>query len=97
MASDKNYQIPYGVCEINKAGRLKSVKEKPTFNFLINIGIYIFNKKILKIIPNNKYFDANQLINLAKKKRFKIGVFPVSDSDWKDTGSWSELNKININ
>lgn len=96
VASEKRFEIPYGVCKIFNEGTLKSVEEKPSFDFLVNIGIYIINKKIINLVPKNKLFNANELINRAKKKGFKVGVFPVSESNWQDTGQWSEFSKIKL-
>ena len=33
ISSLKNYSIPYGVCELDKSGDLKNIKEKPELNF----------------------------------------------------------------
>ena len=97
VASDKKYIIPYGVCNISKNGRLIKVQEKPSLDFLVNIGIYLLNKKVLKLISKNKACDTNQLINLARKKGFKVGVFHVSDTNWSDIGQWSEFSKLENN
>ena len=96
VASDKKYDIPYGVCEISKDGTLKNISEKPSYDFFISIGFYLFSKKVLDIIPKNKHFDANQLIASAKKKRFKIGIFPIRDDNWSDVGQWSEFKSIKL-
>ena len=50
-------------------------------------------KNVLKIIPKNKKFDFTELIMIAKKNKFKIGVFPINDSNWLDVGQWSEYKK----
>lgn len=96
VASEKRFEVPYGVCKISKGGKLNSVDEKPNFDFLVNIGIYMFKNKVLNLIPKNKVYDANELINHAKKKGYKIGVFPISEGDWQDTGQWSEFTKIKL-
>ena len=33
---------------------------------------------------------------LAKKKGYKIGIFPISDEDWADIGQWSEFKSLNL-
>tara|TARA_Y100000816_G_C26061740_1_gene557576 strand:- start:829 stop:1491 length:663 start_codon:yes stop_codon:yes gene_type:complete len=96
VASEKRFEIPYGVCKIFNEGKLKSVEEKPSFDFLVNIGVYIVNKKVINLIPKNKFYNANELINRSKKKGLKVGVFPVSENNWKDTGQWSEFSKIKL-
>ena len=70
--------------------------EKPSKRYLVNTGLYIVNPKILNLINKNKYLDFNELINKAKKKKYKIGLFPIEDNTWSDVGQWSELKKISI-
>ena len=100
VASAKEFEVPYGVCEITKKGLLSSIKEKPVYNFLANTGLYLINKKVLKLIPKNKNYDMNHLITNVRKKKGKIGVFPVDEKSWFDIGQWKEyhktLKKINL-
>lgn len=93
IASAKEYTIPYGICKTGKFGKLKSLVEKPKINFLANSGGYVVKPNVLKIIPKNKKFDFTELIMIAKKNKFKIGVFPINDSNWLDVGQWSEYKK----
>lgn len=90
VVSCRHYVIPYGVCEINKGGTLKKINEKPEYDFLINTGMYVVSSKLLKLIPKNKFYDFTDLIEKAKKRRFKIGVFPISEHAWTDIGQWDE-------
>lgn len=97
IASAKEFTIPYGICKTGKFGRLNSLKEKPKVNFLANSGVYIAKPNVLKMIPKNKKFDFTDLITVAKKNKFKIGVFPINDNDWLDVGQWPEyLKTINL-
>ena len=72
VASAKNYEIPYGVCKIDKGGNLSNIEEKPKFNFLANTGLYIINSEIFKLIPKNKKFDMTDLIKKTKLKKKKL-------------------------
>ena len=64
-------------------------------------GIYLVNPRALKLIPKNKKFDFPELISLVKKKKYKVGVFPIDDNSWFDVGQWEEyrktINKMKIN
>ena len=93
VASTKKFTIPYGICEMNKQGSLSKIQEKPNKYFLINIGIYCLNGKLLKLIPKNKSYSFINLINDAKRNKFKIGIFPVSNKSWKDIGQWEAYNR----
>ena len=41
--------------------------------------------------------DMDQLIKIAKGKKKKIGVYPISETNWYDVGEWSEYNKLIFN
>ena len=86
-------KINYGVCKVNKNNDLKNIQEKPNFNFLLNTGFYVMNKKVLKNIPSNKYFNSTDLINTCVTKKLKIGIYPIASSKWKDVGNWDDYNK----
>ncbi len=93
VASMRHYKIPYGVCNLDNAGKLNNIDEKPEYDFLVNTGVYIVQSSLLKLIPKDIYFDMTDLISKAKKNNFKVGVFPISQESWFDIGQWSEYNK----
>ncbi len=90
VASLRKYVIPYGVCEINKDYSLKDLNEKPFYDLLVNTGLYLIKKEIVKIIPINKKYDMNKFISDLKKNNKKIGIYPIDSESWIDVGQWSE-------
>ena len=94
VVSQKQLANPYGVCKKDKKNNFVKIVEKPTTNHLINVGIYLINSDIIKYIPRNKEFNATDLINLAKTKNKRIGIFPVSDDCWSDLGQWNQYNNF---
>ncbi len=94
VVSNKNFSIPYGVCTLNKNGIFTGIEEKPKYSFFVNIGLYLINPKVLRFIPNNKFFHMTDLIRVIKKKRFTVGMYPIQDEDWIDVGQWSEYKKV---
>lgn len=93
VSSMMNFKIPYGVCEIDNGGSLLELKEKPESNLLISTGMYILNKSAINLIPDNTFFHMTQLIELVKDNDGKVGVYPISEKSWNDTGEWKEYNK----
>ncbi|MCD4819041.1 MAG: nucleotidyltransferase family protein [Candidatus Cloacimonetes bacterium] len=93
VASMQNYIIPYGVCEIENGGDLKSITEKPQYDFLVNTGMYILNLDVIKYIPENKVFHITHLIERLKEEGLKIGVYPVSEDSYIDVGQWKEYKQ----
>ena len=86
-------KINYGVCRTDKKDKLKTIEEKPDLSFLINTGFYVMNKKILKKIPRNEYFDTTDLIKNCVKSKIKIGIYPIDTSKWTDVGNWEDYKK----
>ncbi len=79
------YQNPYGVVK-SQNNLFKAFEEKPSIDFKINAGIYIFSSKIIKYIKKYKFKNIEELVNHLKKKNEKISLFPIYEN-WLDLGS----------
>jgi dTDP-glucose pyrophosphorylase/tetrahydromethanopterin S-methyltransferase subunit G len=93
VASLKDYNIPYGVCELEKGGCLARIKEKPQYSFLINTGMYVVRRDRLDLIPEEAKCDMTDFIEEIKRAGGRIGVFPIGENAWTDTGEWTEYRK----
>ena len=93
VASAKQYNIPYGICELNGKGSLKRIQEKPEYSFLVNTGLYVLNPSVIDLIPDNGLFHITHLMDKVKKNNGTIGVYPVSEKAWIDVGQWTEYRK----
>ncbi len=77
--------VPYGIFELD--GRsIKGIKEKPSFNFYANAGIYLLKKKVLDNIPNDTFFNATDLIEKLVSMGENVIRFPL-------TGYWIDIGK----
>lgn len=94
VSSMKNFIVPYGVCEIEKRGILKGIKEKPEFDFFVNTGMYILDKAVLEDIPKNKFYNMTDLIGDYLKKGERIGAYPISEKSWLDMGQFEVLQEM---
>jgi dTDP-glucose pyrophosphorylase len=93
VASLKDYNIPYGVCELEKGGSLARITEKPQYSFLVNTGMYVVRRDRLNLIPEQSRCDMTDFIEKLKNAGGSIGVFPIGGSAWIDTGEWAEYRK----
>ena len=93
VASTKEYVIPYGTCDLNSEGHLSHINEKPQYDFLINVGLYVINPDVLKLIPENRFYHITHLIEEAKSQGKKVGVYPIDDDAWIDVGQWAEYRE----
>lgn len=93
VGSMKHFTIPYGTCKIAKGGDLLAVREKPEYDFLVNTGMYIMEPAALKQIPDQAFMHMTELIAKCLKKKIKLGVYPISEKSWVDTGQWEQLQE----
>lgn len=93
VAALKTFEFPYGACKVNKKGELTHIIEKPKYSNFSNVGLYLFKKKVLKLIKKNELMNMDKLINIAKSKKLKIGVFPINTDNWIDVGEWDKYKQ----
>ena len=93
VASLKDYKIPYGVCELEKGGALARITEKPQYSFLVNTGMYVVRRDRLGLIAENERCDMTDFMKRIKDAGGRIGVFPIGENAWIDTGEWTEYRK----
>ena len=84
----KKHTFDYGVCDLDKNGKLVKINEKPKFNFFINTGFYLLDTKILTMIKKNKKYDMDKFIKLLINKKKNISTSTIMDSEFVDIGQW---------
>lgn len=84
--------LPYGILDKNSDHEVRSIKEKPSYTHYINTGIYLMRKDVLDYIPQNKAFDAVDLIDAAMKNNAKVAAFTLLDY-WIDIGQIDDYYK----
>lgn len=93
VASMKHIKIPYGVCKLTVDGSLDVIEEKPEFDYLVSTGMYILKSDIIQEIPDNKTFHMTDLIEKIRQENRRVGIYPISENAWIDTGEWVEYKK----
>ena len=88
-----NYRVPYGICEIANEGKLVNLKEKPEYSYLVSTGMYVIRKTALGHIPHDEFFNMTDLIASVRDSGGSVGVYPISEKSWMDTGEWHEYKK----
>lgn len=93
VAAIKTFFIPYGTIITGRNGLFESIEEKPTLSFKINTGLYILEPSLLNDIPDD-FFHITHLMEKLKVQGRRVGVYPISQNDWKDMGDWNEYLKM---
>lgn len=83
--------VPYGIFE-TEGRNIIGLKEKPTYNYYANAGIYLVKKKVLNLIPDDTFFNATDLIEELISKKMKVIRFSITGY-WLDIGKHEEYNK----
>lgn len=84
-------KIPYAVLETNNKNVI-SFKEKPTYTYYSNGGIYLMKKSVLNLIPKDTFFNATDLMETLINKGFKVISYPLRGY-WLDIGKHEDFNK----
>jgi NDP-sugar pyrophosphorylase family protein len=93
VAAVKTLSIPYGTIITGENGILESIEEKPTLSFKINTGLYILEPSLLNDIPD-EFYHITHLMEKLKTQGRRVGVYPISQNDWKDMGEWTEYLRM---
>ena len=93
VAAVKTFSIPYGTITTGENGILESIEEKPTLSFKINTGLYILESSLIDEIPD-EFYHITHLMEKLKSEGRRVGVYPISQNDWKDMGEWNEYLKM---
>lgn len=85
--------VPYAVLEVEDDGTIvKSLKEKPRYTYYSNAGIYIMKKKLLKMIPENEFYDITDLMDRVLEMNLKLITYPINGY-WLDVGKHEDFKK----
>ena len=84
--------LPYGVIETSKTGKVLKWNEKPEIKANINMGCYVMEPEVLSLIPKNKPYGMDDVIKKAMNRKKLVSSF-VSKKEFRDIGNKSSYNK----
>lgn len=83
--------VPYAVLETSN-GHVVSFKEKPTYTYYSNGGIYLMKKEVTQFIPQESFYNATDLMELLIQKGLKVHSYPLRGY-WLDIGRPEDFKK----
>ncbi len=81
----REVQISLGVMKVDSANRLVDYVEKPTYDFQVSMGAYVFSPEILQHISQGQYLDFPDLVKNLLRDGYVVSGFPF-DGYWLDIG-----------
>ena len=58
----REVNVDFGVLEPDADGRIRAFREKPTYPFEVSMGIYAFQREILRFVPEGRPFGFDELM-----------------------------------
>ena len=86
------FNVMYGVINTSNNGKVISWKEKPEFNANINMGCYVMEPEIFRLIPKNKSYGMDNVIRKVISKK-KLVSSIVSQNEFIDIGDKETYEK----
>ena len=84
--------VPFAILDLNKHKKVKALHEKPRYTYEANAGIYLLHQSILNLIPQQQFFNATDLIQLAIDNKENVSTFPIIGY-WTDVGRMEDFVK----
>jgi len=81
----RSVQITLGVMQVNPEYRLLDYIEKPTYDYQVSMGAYVFDPTVLGYITAGQYLDFPDLIKMLLRDNRYVAGYPF-DGYWLDIG-----------
>ncbi len=81
----RQVKIDLGVVQWDENHRIGGYIEKPTYDYTVSMGIYVFEPEVMKFIPHNMYLDFPELVLKMIAAGEKV-VGYAFDGYWMDLG-----------
>jgi dTDP-glucose pyrophosphorylase len=90
-STEYKVDVPFAVFE-TKEKKVIDFKEKPSYVYHSNAGIYILNRKLIDKIPKNQFYDITDLMDNLVKEGGKLVHNPIIGF-WIDIGKPSDYKQ----
>jgi NDP-sugar pyrophosphorylase family protein len=81
----RQVKIDLGVIDCDGGHRVKGYVEKPSFDYHVSMGVYVFDPGVLSYIPRGEYLDFPDLVCKLLAADERVLAFPF-DGYWRDLG-----------
>jgi len=82
---NRRVKIDLGVLKLTEENQVTGYIEKPSYDYQVSMGVYVFEPSVLKYIPQDQYFDFPTLILHLIEAGERVVGYPFSGY-WQDLG-----------
>lgn len=86
--------LPYGVIETSKNNKVVKWNEKPEIKVNINMGCYVMEPGVMSLIPKNKPYGMDSVINKVMNKKKLVSSF-IGKNGFIDIGNKETYERTN--
>lgn len=88
-------KIPYGYVTLRNNASIQRFEEKPTLSFMANAGVYVFERRLLDYVPENKTssLELETFPKLISNGEIVNSYF--ENAYWADVGSMTDFERVN--
>lgn len=91
----RKVKIDFGVLQMDGGTLITGILEKPTYEYLVSMGIYVFQPDVIRYIPKDQYLDFPDLIISLIAAGEKVAGYPF-DGYWQDLGRPDDYEQATI-
>ncbi|MBA7506731.1 UTP--glucose-1-phosphate uridylyltransferase [subsurface metagenome] len=88
----RKVDVDFGVIELNTDSEITNYIEKPNLEYLVSMGIYIFDTKVLSYIKPNEKLDFPDLVKKLLENNERVIGYPSNDY-WLDIGRYDDYQR----
>ncbi|HHY89472.1 MAG TPA: NTP transferase domain-containing protein [Chloroflexi bacterium] len=81
----RHVKVDLGVIQLNGGQIVQDYIEKPTYDFSVSMGIYVFEPRVLDYIPHGEYLDFPNLVHRLLDAGEKVVGYQF-EGYWQDLG-----------
>lgn len=81
----RKVKIDLGVIQWNGKPEINGYIEKPTYDYCVSMGVYVFEPRVLHYIPKGEYLDFPDLVKILIAAGEKVVGYEF-DGYWQDLG-----------
>lgn len=82
-------KIDYGLLHHDENNKLIKFEEKPNYDFLVSMGVYMVNRSVMKYIPQDTFFGFDHLMYKLLEVKHPATIYEF-DGFWLDIGRPSD-------
>lgn len=89
-----SFEVPYACVDFDEDNKLVGLREKPSYDYFVNTGMYVLNPDVIPLIPKNVFYDMPTFFEELIGQERKTKVFKI-DEYWLDIGRPNDYSKAN--